>query len=115
MDGGLALAEEFPTCWAQSGAGDQGEGQAVAVVQWSACAYHLKDREQWIGWNAMQCAQRRKFVVNNVRFLVRDHSPNLVSKALPRVQENGLRHVYYKATEVQKLLDMLDATPPPPL
>lgn len=60
------------------------KGQTVAVVQWSACAYHLKDREQWIGWNAMQCAQRRKLVVNNVRFLVRDHSPNLASKALAK-------------------------------
>lgn len=63
------------------------KGQAVAVVQWSACAYHLKDREQWIGWNAMQCAQRRKLVVNNVRFLVRDRSPNLASKALAKSVE----------------------------
>jgi hypothetical protein len=60
------------------------KGQAVAVVQWSSCAYRLKDREQWIGWNAMQCAQRRKLVVNNVRFLVRDRSPNLASKALAK-------------------------------
>jgi hypothetical protein len=93
----------------------QEKGQTVAVVQWSACAYHLKDREQWIGWNAMQCAQRRKLVVNNVRFLVRDHSPNLASKALPRVQESGLRHIWYPVGQVQKLLDMIDATPTPPL
>ncbi len=64
------------------------KGQAVAVVQWSACAYHLKDREQWIGWNAMQCAQRRKLVVNNVRYLVRDRSPNLASKALAKAVES---------------------------
>ena len=63
------------------------KGEAVAVVQWSSCAYHLKDREQWIGWNAMQCAQRRKLVVNNVRFLVRDRSPNLASKALAKAVE----------------------------
>jgi hypothetical protein len=63
------------------------KSQAVAVVQWSSCAYHLKDREEWIGWNAMQCAQRRKLVVNNVRFLVRDRSPNLASKALAKAVE----------------------------
>ncbi len=63
------------------------KGEAMAVVQWSSCAYHLKDREQWIGWNAMQCAQRRKLVVNNVRFLVRDRSPNLASKALAKAVE----------------------------
>jgi len=63
------------------------KGEAVAVVQWSSCAYHLKDREQWIGWNAMQCAQRRQLVVNNVRFLVRDCSPNLASKALAQAVE----------------------------
>ena len=35
----------------------------------------------------MQCAQRRKLVVNNVRFLVRDRSPNLASKALAKAVE----------------------------
>jgi len=59
-------------------------GEPVAVVQWAACAYHLKDREAWIGWDAMTCARRRNLVVNNVRFLVREAArrPNLASKAL---------------------------------
>jgi hypothetical protein len=59
-------------------------GEPVAVIQWAACAYHLKDREAWIGWDALTCARRRNLVVNNVRFLVREAArrPNLASKAL---------------------------------
>jgi hypothetical protein len=60
------------------------DGHPVAVVQWAACAYHLKDREAWIGWDALTCAKRRNLVVNNVRFLVRAAArrPNLARKAL---------------------------------
>ena len=36
-------------------------------------------------------------------------------KVLVRVQETGLRHVYYKVTEVQRLIDLIDRTPTPPL
>ena len=60
------------------------DGQPVALVQWAACAYHLKDREAWIGWDAQVCARRRNLIINNVRFLVRAAArrPNLASKAL---------------------------------
>jgi hypothetical protein len=60
------------------------DNRPVAVAQWAACAYHLKDREAFIGWSSLQCARRRNLVVNNVRFLVLDASrrPNLASKAL---------------------------------
>lgn len=60
------------------------DGLPVAVVQWAACAYHLKDREAFIGWDALTCAKRRNLIVNNVRFLVREAArrPNLASKSL---------------------------------
>jgi len=32
------------------------DGLWVALLSWSAAAYHLKEREQWIGWSE---AQRR--------------------------------------------------------
>ena len=48
-----------------------GDSQPVALVQWAACAYRLKDREAWIGWDAQACARRRNLIINNVRFLVR--------------------------------------------
>ncbi len=60
------------------------DGAPVAVIQWAACAYHLKDRDAWINWSPLQRAKRRNLVVNNVRFLVLDSArrPNLASKAL---------------------------------
>ena len=36
-------------------------------------------------------------------------------KALVRVQESGMRRVYYPVEQVQRLLDMIDRTPTPPL
>jgi hypothetical protein len=36
-------------------------------------------------------------------------------KVLTRVQESGSRLVYYPVAEAQKLLDLIDATPTPPL
>jgi hypothetical protein len=36
-------------------------------------------------------------------------------KVLVRVRDGGMRHVYYPVEQVQRLLDLLDATPPPPL
>ena len=60
------------------------DGEPVALVQWAACAYHLKDRDNWLGWDKRTCAKRRNLVVNNVRFLVREAArrPNLASKCL---------------------------------
>ena len=58
----------------------------VAILVWAASAYHLKDREGWIGWDALTCASRRNLIVNNVRFLVREAArrPNLASQALAK-------------------------------
>jgi hypothetical protein len=36
-------------------------------------------------------------------------------KALTRIQEGGSRLVWYSTSEVQRLIDLIDATPPPPL
>lgn len=60
------------------------DGRPVAPVQWAASAYHLKDREAHLGWDARTCAKRRNLIVNNVRFLVREAAsqPNLASKCL---------------------------------
>ena len=60
------------------------DGQPVALLQWAASAYHLKDREAHLGWDPLTCAKRRNLIVNNVRFLVREAArrPNLASKCL---------------------------------
>lgn len=61
------------------------DGVWVALVGWNVAAYHLKGREQWIGWSVDQLLKRRKFVVQNSRYLLltdRGRYPNLASRVL---------------------------------
>ena len=57
-------------------------GQWLAVATWSSAAFHLKDREAFIGWDPEQCRRRRGLLANNSRLLVLPdcHSPNLISR-----------------------------------
>lgn len=59
-------------------------GQWVALMSWSAAAYKLKRREEWIGWSARQKRRRLPLAVNNSRFLILKefHVPNLASKVM---------------------------------
>lgn len=45
-------------------------GQWVALLSWSAAANHLKDREQWLGWNISQRRRRLALIANNARYLI---------------------------------------------
>ena len=59
------------------------DGQWVALLTFSAAAFHLKLRERWSRWTPRQCARRLLFVVNHSRFLVlpeRARYPNLASR-----------------------------------
>jgi len=61
------------------------DGEWVALLGWNAAAYHLKGREEWIGWRIEQQLARRKFVVQNSRYLLlvdRGQYPNLASRVL---------------------------------
>ena len=57
-------------------------GQWLAVATWSSAAFHLKDRDQFIGWTPEQCRRRRALLANNSRLLVLPdcHYPNLISR-----------------------------------
>lgn len=57
-------------------------GQWLAVATWSAAAFHLKDRDEFIGWDHEQCRRRRALLANNSRLLVLPdcHYPNLISR-----------------------------------
>lgn len=59
-------------------------GQWVGLLAWSAGAYKLKDREEWIGWTDRQKKRRLPLVVNNSRFLILEgyHVPNLASRMM---------------------------------
>ena len=60
------------------------QGQWVALLVWSAGAYKLKLREEWIGWSDRQKRRRLPLVVNNSRFFIPEpyHIPNLASKVM---------------------------------
>lgn len=58
------------------------KGQWLAVATWSSAAFHLKDRDQFIGWSHEQCRRRRALLANNSRLLVLPGGPwpNLISR-----------------------------------
>jgi hypothetical protein len=60
------------------------QGQWLALLSWSAAAYHLKPRDSWIGWTNQQRRRRLSLLVNNSRFLILPdaHLPNLASRAM---------------------------------
>jgi len=57
-------------------------GRWLAVATWGGAAFHLKDRDVFIGWDFEQCRRRRALLANNARLLVLPecHSPNLISR-----------------------------------
>lgn len=59
-------------------------GEWLALASWSAAAYHLKDRDAWIGWTEEQRRRRLGWVANNSRFLILEgaHYPNLASRVM---------------------------------
>jgi hypothetical protein len=63
------------------------QGQWLAVATWSGAAFHLKDRDEFIGWDFEQCRRRRPLLANNSRLLVLPecHSPNLISRFMKRM------------------------------
>jgi hypothetical protein len=62
-------------------------GEWLAVVSFSAAAYHLRYRDQFIGWSPEQRRRRLPLVVNNARFLIlpEAHYPHLASRLFTRV------------------------------
>lgn len=60
------------------------QGQWVALLVWTACAFKLKLREQWIGWSDREKLRRLPLVINNSRLLILEpfHIPNLASRVM---------------------------------
>ena len=58
------------------------QGRWLALATWSGAAFHLKDRDSFIGWDFEQCRRRRPLLANNSRLLVLPecHCPNLISR-----------------------------------
>jgi hypothetical protein len=62
----------------------QEDGRLVAVLVWCAAAWHLKVRDETVGWDAVMRSKRLKLVVQLRRFLVLEATrrPNLASQSL---------------------------------
>lgn len=61
------------------------QGRWMALLGWSAAAYHLKGREGWIGWDDNQRRARLQLVANNARFCRLEAArpyPNLATRAM---------------------------------
>jgi len=56
----------------------------VAVLCWGGAAMRLKDRDAWIGWDPVTCANRLALVVQLRRFMVVESArrPNLASRCM---------------------------------
>ncbi|MDP3851795.1 MAG: DUF4338 domain-containing protein, partial [Luteolibacter sp.] len=63
---------------------ESGIDRLVAVFCWAGAAKRLQDRDEWIGWDAVTCANRLKLIVQLRRFAVIDEHrrPNLASQCL---------------------------------
>ncbi len=86
-------------------------GRWLAVATWSSAAFHLKDRDHFIGWSAEQCARRRGLVANNSRLLVMPdcHYPNLISRfmklMLKRLSEDWQKRWGHPLALVESFVD----------
>ena len=58
------------------------KGRWLALASWSGAAFHLKARDEFIGWEAEQCRRRLPLLANNSRLLVLPecHYPNRISR-----------------------------------
>jgi len=87
------------------------QGRWLAVATWSAAAFHLKARDQFIGWTAEQCRCRRPLLANNSRLLVLAdcHCPNLISRfmklMLARLSQDWQEHWGHPLAMVESFVD----------
>src|SRR6266540_2958921 len=58
--------------------------QWIGLILWTGSCWHLKARDEWIGWDAVTRSERLQLIVHQARFLVLDQNrePNLASQML---------------------------------
>jgi hypothetical protein len=84
----------------------------LGCLQFSASAWSLEDRDNWIGWNKEDRKARLHLIVNNSRFLIFPwvHIRNLASKALSlaikQIQDDWLREFCYTPVLLETFVDL---------
>jgi Domain of unknown function (DUF4338)/DDE_Tnp_1-associated len=88
------------------------QGTWLALLGWSAPAFHLQARDAWLGWSVEQRRTRRFFLAQNSRFLIladRHQFPNLASRALAlccaRLCADWLAHHAHPIVAVESFVD----------
>jgi len=88
------------------------QGQWLALLGWSAAAYHLKGRDTWIGWNDTQRRARLSMMANNARFCLltpAGEHPNLASyvmgQCLQRLSEDWQEAYGHPILAVESFVD----------
>ena len=88
------------------------QGRWLALLGWSAAAYHIRARDQWIGWNDNQRRARLRLVANNARFCLLSQPgqyPNLATRALAlnaaRLSEDWLEAYGHPIVLVESFVD----------
>ena len=68
------------------------EGEWLALMVWGSACYHLRPRDEYIGWNMALRRARQKLVVNNRRFTILakpGEHPNLASSVRIDARHNA--------------------------
>lgn len=88
------------------------EDQWLALAVFCSAALHLKPRDQWLQWRAVDVPQRRHLLAQNSRFLVRAPAhayPNLASCILGqiarRIAEDWQRAFGYPVLALETFID----------
>jgi len=82
------------------------DGNWLALMVWGSAVYHLRPRDEYIGWNMALRAARQKLVINNRRFTILAEPgtrPNLASQCLGLVMRE-LPRMWLKKFHYRPLL-----------
>ena len=87
-------------------------GQWMALLGWSAAAYHIRARDEWIGWSDNQRRARLHLLASNARFCVLSapgQYPNLASRVLAlnlaRLSADWQEHYSHPIVLVESFVD----------
>ncbi|MCK5851322.1 MAG: ISAs1 family transposase [Kiritimatiellae bacterium] len=88
------------------------DGEWVGVLSFGQAAYHIRDRDEWIGWNDVQRGRRLSMIAQNTRFVLlheRGTFPNLASRILSiilrRLSEDWMREFGNPIVAVETFVD----------
>ena len=84
----------------------------IGCLQFSASAWSLTEREEWIGWNLENRKQRLNLIVNNSRFLifpwvkVKYLASAVLAMAAKRIPVDWLKIYYYAPVLLETFIDL---------